>query len=303
MCGGTQARRLWEKGALHTVRCRVCQMVYANPFSARLASGAFYDQEEAAYYLSPKKLASDYAPVRFERELRLFRRWCTGGRVLDVGCSTGGFLYALGQRHPGDYQTLGMDVTRAALEYATSRGVPVRPGSFLEAGFRAEFEALTLWAVVEHLSDPRAFLERAGAALKPGGHCFVLVPNLGSLAVRLLGARYRYIMPDHLNYFDQHTLVRLVRDIPDFAVVQTGSMHFNPMVIWQDWGQPRDRVPDAERGELLARTTALKQKSWLKPVKFGYTLCERALGSARLADNLSVIPQKQPGEAKAALSG
>ena len=77
------------------------------------------------------KLESDYANVRFDRELRLFRRHSPAGSVLDVGCSSGAFLYQLNRRFPGNYQILGTDVSGPALNYAESAGVPVIRGDFL----------------------------------------------------------------------------------------------------------------------------------------------------------------------------
>src|SRR4051812_6264062 len=77
------------KGGLKLVRCLKCGMVYANPVEKKYASGEYYDDEAAAYYLSPAKLQSDYASVRFERELKLLRGYCSGGKVLDVGCGSG----------------------------------------------------------------------------------------------------------------------------------------------------------------------------------------------------------------------
>jgi hypothetical protein len=79
-------------------------MVYANPVDEKLVTGEYYDQLANPFYLSPNKLESDYSPVRFERELKLFRRFCRRGSVFDVGCSTGAFLYQLKTRFPGDYE-------------------------------------------------------------------------------------------------------------------------------------------------------------------------------------------------------
>lgn len=290
-------------------------MVFINPAPATMTSGEFYDTEGADYYLSPAKLASDYAHVRFDRELRLLREFCPRGSVLDVGCGSGGFLFQLKKRWPGDYQILGTDVSGAPLDYAESRGVPVVRGDFLAQDFGsgapasgtarsreqpqpavpeagAPFDVVTLWAVAEHLAEPGRFLEKTHSLLKPGGFCFVLVPNLRSLAVRLLGAKYRYVYAQHLNYFSAATLGRL-GDRAGFEVVATRFMHFNPVVIWQDWRGRGREVSNAERGELLKQTTALKQKPWLKPVKWLYGLIEIALGVMGLADNVVVIFRKR----------
>src|SRR6185369_5142888 len=142
-------------------------------------------------------------------------------------------------RWPGDYEILGTDVSGAPLDYAESRGVPVVRGNFLELDFEGsnkptpgpsqegigvrsfvplqggasggfggveKFDAVTFWAVIEHLAEPKRFLQKAHALLRPEGLCFVLVPNLSSLAVRLLGAKYRHVYPQHLNYFTERTL-------------------------------------------------------------------------------------------------
>src|SRR6478735_8710845 len=95
VCGADQPRPWLNKQGMEIVLCERCSMLYVNPVPARFASGEYYDAEGADYYLSPAKLESDYAPVRFERELRLFRRHCRRGAVLDVGCSSGAFLYQL----------------------------------------------------------------------------------------------------------------------------------------------------------------------------------------------------------------
>ena len=113
-------------------------MIYVSPAPAELATGQYYDQAGADYYLSAAKLQSDYAPVRFERELRVFRRHCQGGAVLDVGCSTGAFLHQLNQRFPGCYSPLGTDASGPALAHAASRGMPIIQGLPQESRNRSQ---------------------------------------------------------------------------------------------------------------------------------------------------------------------
>ncbi|HWH71937.1 MAG TPA: class I SAM-dependent methyltransferase, partial [Candidatus Sulfotelmatobacter sp.] len=172
VCHQDQAQPYLQKADLRLVRCGRCAMIYVNPAPREFASGEYYDQTGAGYYLSPAKLESDYASVRFARELKLFRKHCPGGAVLDVGCSSGAFLYQLGQRFPGDYQLLGTDASGPALDYAASRGIPVMRGNFLEQDFAGKpFAAVTFWAVLEHLLEPKAFLEKAWSLLQPQGLC------------------------------------------------------------------------------------------------------------------------------------
>jgi 2-polyprenyl-3-methyl-5-hydroxy-6-metoxy-1,4-benzoquinol methylase len=268
-------------------------MVYANPIEEGLSSGLFYDRLAVPFYLSPDKLQSDYSPVRFARELKLFRTFCPKGSVLDVGCSTGAFLFQLKTKFEGDYDVTGIDVAGPALDYAEQRGVPVLRESFLNTDFGTKrFDAITFWAVIEHLDSPEQFLTRAASLLQPSGLCFILVPNLRSLAVRLLGAKYRYIFPQHLNYFTPATLKRFAACAPDLRIVQTSSTHFNPIVIWQDWRGSGQFVSDESRAKLLKRTTAYKQHPLLRPIKFVLSTTELLLGRLNLADNIVVVLQK-----------
>ena len=291
-CGSSRAVPIWQKGTLTVVGCCECDVYYANPVEAELASGKFYDRLGVPFYLSPDKLESDYAPVRFEREMGFFRKHCSSGAVLDVGCSTGAFLFRLNEI--GDYRGTGMDVTGPALDHAESKGVPVIRESFLEHDFRdQQFQAVTFWAVVEHLTDPLPFLRKAAALLAPEGLCFVLVPNRLSLATRILGARYRYIMPDHVNYFSRATLIAFMEKVPELEVVDVTTMKFNPIVILQDLIRSPDRVPDAQRATLLKKTTAWKQSAWLRPVRWVYNRLEHVLGAMGLADNLVVVARRR----------
>lgn len=289
VCDNPATSPALTKGDLILVRCNVCTMVFANPVPREFETGDFYDHS-GVYYLSKDKLKSDYSRVRFERELRLFRRYCKSGRVLDVGCSTGGFLNQLKTRFPSRYEVTGTDVAGPALDFAQSQGIAVRRGNFLEQPFDAVFDAVTFWAVVEHLVHPRPFLEKAESVLKRGGHCFVLVPNFQSLATRMLGARYRYILPQHVNYFTFRTLGTLCWRM--FEIERITSTHFNPMVIGQDWRR-KEGVGEAERATLLKKTTAMKQNPALFPIRIAYKSVEWWLGQWMLADNLVAILRKR----------
>jgi 2-polyprenyl-3-methyl-5-hydroxy-6-metoxy-1,4-benzoquinol methylase len=278
------------KGDLSLVRCLNCSMIYVNPVAIEMATGRFYDRA-GHEYLSPEKLEGDYSDVRFQRELRLFRKFCPSGSVLDVGCSSGAFLYQLNQRHPRDYEICGTDVSGPPLDYAAKMGVPVIRGDFLTHSFATSFDAVTFWAVMEHLFEPQSFLKKAASVLKPGGFCFVLVPNMRSLAVRLLGSKYRYIYPEHLNYFTRQTLEKFMAR--EFALQGFKSTHFNPLVIVKDFRGGGREIPRAERAQLLKRTNTYKKSAWMLPVRFGYRTMEAALARLFMADNLVVVGRKR----------
>jgi 2-polyprenyl-3-methyl-5-hydroxy-6-metoxy-1,4-benzoquinol methylase len=186
-----------------------------------------------------------------------------------------------------------MDVAGPALDHAEGKGIRVNRESFTVAEFGGEtFSAVTFWAVMEHLTNPRAFLAKAASVLKPSGYCFILVPNFHSLAVRLLGSKYRYIFPQHVNYFTESTLRKFVETETGLRVLHYASMHFNPIVIMQDWKRGGRFVSDEERARLLRRTTSYKKNPALKPMKWTLSGVETVLGAMNLADNIVVVAQR-----------
>ena len=279
------------KESVKLVRCTSCGMIFASPVPESYIDGSFYEDAGRPFYLSPEKLSGDYSPVRFTRELRLFREACLSGKVLDVGCSNGAFLFQLGQRFPGDYELFGTDVSGPPLDYAESKGIKTIRRDFLAADFPANnFDAITLWAVLEHVSEPACFVQQAARLLKPGGICIVLVPNWNSLARRILNARYRYILGQHLNYFDQATLSRLVAG--HFEVTRIVYTHFNPFVIKADFRGARE-PSSAERAQLLQKTNRLKEgKGTL--LKNAYHVVETILSRLHLTDNVALILRRPP---------
>ena len=289
VCREPKRETIGTKGDLVLLRCVVCGMTYLDPSVSRLADDRYYDAGGSSFYLNAGKLQADYSPVRFERELRAFRRQVTSGRVLDVGCSTGGFLHELGARFPGQYETWGTDVSTEPVNHAASQGINVWRDDFLrlQRTDLGSFQAITFWAVLEHLLEPRAFLEQAARMLDPDGFCFILVPNQRSLATRMLGVKYRYILLEHVNYFAEPNLRRLCQD--QFEVVEATSSHFNPVVILQDaMGRGRP-VPREQRIALLKQTTTLKQNRWLAPFRPLYYGLEALLARWFLADNLLFV--------------
>jgi SAM-dependent methyltransferase len=100
------------------------------------------------------------------------------GRLLDVGCGTGSFLAAaqkLGWKVTGlDFNEAGVQAARARLGVADVHAWTLEEFSQQRPG--EQFDAVTAFEVLEHVEEPRAFLERCYELTSPGGHFAVSVP-------------------------------------------------------------------------------------------------------------------------------
>lgn len=96
------------------------------------------------------------------------------GRLLDIGCGTGGLLERLAPRIE---EGLGVDASRDMLALARTRlaehglsNIAVRQADMYRLPLAdAAFDAVTLQMVLHYAEDPAAALAEAGRVLKPGG--------------------------------------------------------------------------------------------------------------------------------------
>ncbi|MGE0542227.1 MAG: class I SAM-dependent methyltransferase [Dehalococcoidia bacterium] len=105
----------------------------------------------------------------------LMERVGVHGRILDLGCGTGGVLQHLGTF--GD--AIGLDPAPEAAKYCGRRQLPMVIGSGMELPFAdASFDAVLALDVIEHVPDDVALLREARRILRPGGVLLVTVPAL-----------------------------------------------------------------------------------------------------------------------------
>lgn len=189
------------------VRCRRCGLVYANPRPEATALLNAYEAVVDETYLEER----DGRVLTFRRHLEPLERLtgpANGRRILDVGCHVGIFLEIATER---GWDAWGVEPSRWAAEQARRRGLNVITGTLAHANFPdGFFDLVTLWDVIEHLSDPRAELVEVHRVLKPGGLVCLHTMDIESPFARLLGHRWPWLMEMHLYYFSRSTLAALL---------------------------------------------------------------------------------------------
>jgi SAM-dependent methyltransferase len=102
-------------------------------------------------------------------------RLSPGGRVLDVGCGTGGLLRAL-EASVG-VEATGIDASPHATACSRGRGSLVLRGRAEGLPFPSgTFDAVTALDVIEHLDDDLAGVGELARVLRPGGVLIATVP-------------------------------------------------------------------------------------------------------------------------------
>lgn len=180
----------FHKDGLDYARCRRCASAIA---AIPVGEPARYHD----YLPDLTKTLPDATRRRYRELLASLEPFRTTGALVDVGCG-GGFFVEVAAG--AGWRAAGTEVSRAAVEFARSRGLAVHHGVLDGSGFAAgSLDVVTLFEVVEHVREPSGLLAEAAALLRPGGALYLTTPNFGSLTRRLLGSDWSVISRDHVS--------------------------------------------------------------------------------------------------------
>ncbi len=239
LCGSTQANRLFRASdrlyrttsrEFDVVRCAKCGLVRLDPHPEPDELRGYYPDN---YWFAPDQSAASRMEEAYRRLVlrdhvnfveRSLRDSGAGGPLLDVGCGGGLFLGMMRER---GFRVLGLDFSREAAGIAWRRHqVPATCAMLENAPFRAgSMAGVTMFHVLEHLHDPRAYLSAAHRLLAPKGRLVVQVPNAGCWQFRLLGRAWNGVdVPRHLFDFRDRDVEMLLAS-SGFEVVR--RKHFS----------------------------------------------------------------------------
>lgn len=206
------------------VSCDRCGLHFINPRPTATAIGSFYPQDYPAHTAAPTQpkawhrsvssetpgpigpLRRRYLAMRQDLSWYRFPRWEGEGRVLDIGCGSGGryldVLKGLG------WSTHGVEPSPHAVAAAVAKGHDAVVGAAEAQHFPDEsMDVVTIWHVLEHTSSPSAALDACFRTLRPGGQLSLCVPNYGSLqAATFRSFWWSCDAPRHLFQFTKQTL-------------------------------------------------------------------------------------------------
>jgi len=197
--------------------CDQCSHRFTNPVPDQESIGPYYQSEEYVSHSNTSKglINSIYQKVR-KRTLKSKKKLLnkvsgkSNGRLLDIGCGTGEFLHTAKE---AGWSVLGLEPDPGAREM----GIKNYQLEILEAEkfFEIEegqFDAITMWHVLEHVHELDAYMEKIHRLLKPGGTLIVAVPNYTSHDA----AKYKeywaaYDVPRHLYHFSPQSMAELMK--------------------------------------------------------------------------------------------
>ncbi len=214
VCQGSRGDPLHQEGSFQMVRCPSCQFIFLNPRPTAESLDQFYQQylpEEEASIEAWKKMMK---PV-FRRAAHRVHQYRRRGRLLDVGT---GFGFFPAEMKDKGWEAAGVEISKKAIDYARDAlGLTIFPGPLERVAFPdGDFDAVTAFYVIEHLSHPMTFLKECWRILKPGGLLLLRYPHTTPIKnfLRFLGIKNRlYDLPAHLSDFSPGVIQQCLESI------------------------------------------------------------------------------------------
>jgi 2-polyprenyl-3-methyl-5-hydroxy-6-metoxy-1,4-benzoquinol methylase len=207
LCGSDRYRTVYEmpdrkffRDEFFTVvECERCGLGFVNPRPTLAEIQKYYP---AKYYQGPPtKSHQGYLTRRFSAEASYLKPLENGSgpkRLLDVGCANGDFPRFMAAR---GWEVEGVENSESSLRITD---FPVYTEEFDKIlVHQPYYDAVTAWAVLEHVHDPMAYFRKAAEVVKKGGLFVFLVQNFHSVASRNL---FCEDVPRHLYFFTRETI-------------------------------------------------------------------------------------------------
>jgi 2-polyprenyl-3-methyl-5-hydroxy-6-metoxy-1,4-benzoquinol methylase len=185
------------------------------PTSSRI--GRYYQSQEYISHSETRKglINRLYHNVR-KITLRSKQNWVKAasgvkqGSLLDIGSGTGAFLHYMKQN---GWQVTGLEPDEKARQNAKEiYEVESKPVEELFSLQKEQYDAITMWHVLEHVHEIHAYLQNIRGLLKPTGTLLIAVPNYTSLDAEIYKEYWAaYDVPRHLYHFSPTAMEKLLQ--------------------------------------------------------------------------------------------
>lgn len=209
---------LLKKDGYDLYQCATCSLVFVSLLPTEdFLSTQVYSTESG--YQAHKK--SDFSKLVQDIKTKKIFKALGGGHgktLLDVGCSSGEFLY---WAQCAGFKAFGVELNPRTAGIAQKNGFDVLIGTIDAVVYPPEsFDVIFLGDVIEHVRDPRALVLSCKKLLKNGGMLVISTPNLDCLWARITLVLYRAFAippstltpPYHLFQFSKGNLDRLLAE-------------------------------------------------------------------------------------------
>lgn len=216
--------------------CSNCQARFTQNAPSEASIGEYYRSEDYISHTDTSKglINRVYQTVRnisLNQKRKLIEK-TTGlakGNLLDVGSGTGYFASTMKK---AGWQVTGLEPDAGARKVAEqTHSLMLSPVTELFNLPTNNFDAITLWHVLEHVHDLKRYVAMFKKLLNERGKLFIAVPNYTSYDAKSYGSNWAaYDVPRHLYHFTPQTMQWLMKE-QGLKIIDIKPMWFDSFYV------------------------------------------------------------------------
>jgi len=217
-------------------RCNSCSVGFTQDVPDASTIGPYYAAESYVSHTDSSKgfINSVYHKVRSYALLTKKNLVTTlvgkkTGAILDIGAGTGAFAHTM---LTAGWQVTGLEPDATAAKQALLKyNIQLAAADTIYTLEHHQFDAITMWHVIEHVHDLYGYFKRFFEILKTDGVLVIAVPNYTSTDASIYGKNWAALdTPRHLYHFSP-TSMELIADTHGFKLVIKKAMWFDAFYV------------------------------------------------------------------------
>lgn len=205
-------------------------LLFTHPIPTDLSK--YYESKDYISHTDSSKNLIDkvYKIVRnytLKKKLKLINSLNTEGKkLLDIGSGTGDFLKICKENN---WNVSGVEPSKNAKEKANKKGVNVK--STIENYTDEKFDIITMWHVLEHISNLDEYILILKKLLKTNGKLIIAVPNYKSYDAKYYKEYWAaYDVPRHITHFSRNSISKIFKKV-NISLVKEVPMIFDSYYV------------------------------------------------------------------------
>lgn len=215
VCGESQITFAFSRLGLDIWKCHTCTHRFQNPRITFDKATELYADDKTASDIYTQPIQKEIDRIKYSYGLSLIDQLepPSRNRIMDFGCGAGVFLDVA--QKEGWKTCVGIDAnSRYSQTFQESSGIQYINSTFEKIDrnrLGKEYDCISLWNVLEHLYDLRKIISELKYILKPNGLLFIMVPNVESLASRIIRDKSATFNWKHVGHFSPKSLKVLMQ--------------------------------------------------------------------------------------------
>ena len=224
VCGNKDVDKFslkYTRADFQVTDCDVCGFSFIPQFYRKQIPYENYRDDEV---LKSVRAGNNYIKFRRHKlKIKLIKKFQKTGKLYDVGVGWGHFLHTaqvLG------FEASGVEISELMHHYATTDlKLNVVHDDFYNLELpENNWDVVTMWDVLEHISEPQKAVKKINKMLKKDGFFVLQVPQIDSKVAKKQKQNWSMMSIEHINYFSKKTIKTLLED-NGFEIVKIKSSY------------------------------------------------------------------------------